>query len=51
MLLPNGEIFGGLACTNSEENISILPAGPVGATQPPLSANSRTFSLSKVHKG
>ena len=51
MVLPNGEIFGGLAWTSNEENINMLPAGPVGATQPPLLANSNTLSLSKVQRG
>jgi len=39
-------MFGGLAWTSKDENNSILPAGPVGATQPPFSASSFTF-LSK----
>ena len=51
MVRPNGEMLGGLAWTSSDENISMLPAGPVGATHPPRSANSVTFSRPRVHKG
>ena len=47
MVRPNGEMFGGLAWTMRDENMSMLPAGPVGATQPPSSASLVTVSRSK----
>ena len=45
------EMFGGVACTNGDENMIMLPAGPAGVSQPPSSASLVTVSRSKVQRG
>ncbi len=42
IVVHKGDMFAGDACTMLQWNISIEPAGPVGATSPPRSASPRT---------